>query len=103
MQLGSSAGVAVVLDCGGADTDVNPELLNYLTIISPNESELANLTGMASPDMARKQNYVLICCSQGLYSALCQEHVVVFCLHTSPQQGSSRVIEIAQAYTIHVE
>lgn len=45
MQLGSAAGVTVVLDCGGADADVDPELLKHLTIISPNESELANLTG----------------------------------------------------------
>ncbi len=46
LQLGSSAGVTVVLDCGGADADVDPELLKHLTIISPNESELANLTGV---------------------------------------------------------
>ncbi|DBA87623.1 TPA: hypothetical protein ACH3X1_004639 [Trebouxia sp. C0004] len=45
-KLGSSAGVTVVLDCGGADSDVDPELLKHLTIISPNESELANLTDM---------------------------------------------------------
>ncbi|DBA71361.1 TPA: hypothetical protein ACH3X2_011170 [Trebouxia sp. C0005] len=45
-KLGSSAGVTVVLDCGGADADVDPELLKHLTIISPNESELANLTDM---------------------------------------------------------
>lgn len=47
LQLGASAGVTVVLDCGGADADVDPELLKHLTIISPNESELANLTGVA--------------------------------------------------------
>ena len=47
LQLGSSAGVTVLLDCGGADADVDPELLKHLTIISPNESELANLTGVA--------------------------------------------------------
>lgn len=45
VQLGSAAGVTVVLDCGGEDADVDPELLKHLTIISPNESELANLTG----------------------------------------------------------
>lgn len=39
----------MVLDCGGADADVNPELLKHLTIISPNESELANLTGEGNP------------------------------------------------------
>lgn len=45
MQLGQSAGVTVVLDCGGAEADISPDLLKHLTIISPNESELANLTG----------------------------------------------------------
>lgn len=49
LQLGSSAGVTVVLDCGGADADVDRELLKHLTIISPNESELANLTGVGIP------------------------------------------------------
>ena len=43
--MGSAAGVTVVLDCGGADADVDPELLKHLTITSPNESQLANLTG----------------------------------------------------------
>ena len=38
MQLGSAAGVTIVLDCGGADADVDPELLKHLTIISPNEA-----------------------------------------------------------------
>ena len=38
-----------MLDCGGADADVDPELLKHLTMISPNESELANLTGTALP------------------------------------------------------
>lgn len=45
MQIGQSAGVTVLLDCGGAEADISPELLQHLTIISPNESELANLTG----------------------------------------------------------
>lgn len=45
-QIGQAAGVTVVLDCGGAEADISPDLLQHLTIISPNESELANLTGM---------------------------------------------------------
>lgn len=57
VQLGSSAGVTVVLDCGGADADMNPELLKHLTIISPNESELANLTGKGN---LRIQTYALL-------------------------------------------
>ncbi|OWM81010.1 ribokinase [Punica granatum] len=41
-----SAGVPVILDAGGMDTPIPPELLSYVDIFSPNESELARLTGM---------------------------------------------------------
>ena len=91
MQLGASAGVTVVLDCGGADVDVDPELLKHLTIISPNESELANLTGMASsPDTATKQNPMLICYLSRSYSALHQDHAEVFCSHTSTEPAGDQ-------------
>ena len=59
MQLGQSAGVTVVLDCGGAEASISPDLLKHLTIISPNESELANLTGKPLPVLQwipRRQN-----------------------------------------------
>ncbi len=60
MQLGSAAGVTVVLDCGGADADVDPELLKHLTIISPNESELANLTGTHYPECITSLSTLLL-------------------------------------------
>ena len=60
----------MVLDCGGADTDVDPELLKHLTMISPNESELANLTGSG----------ILRICSYALLVAL---DVRPMCCHGS--------------------
>jgi ribokinase len=40
------AGIPVVLDAGGDDGPLPAELLPLLTVVSPNESELARLTGM---------------------------------------------------------
>jgi hypothetical protein len=42
----AAAGVPVLLDAGGVDTPLSPELLQHLTIISPNETELQRLTGL---------------------------------------------------------
>ncbi|KAE8668582.1 Detected protein of confused Function [Hibiscus syriacus] len=41
-----SAGVTVVMDAGGMDAPMPQELLNFVDIFSPNESELCRLTGM---------------------------------------------------------
>lgn len=41
-----AAGVPVVLDAGGADAPLAPELLRRLAVLSPNETELARLTGL---------------------------------------------------------
>ena len=35
----------VVLDCGGADRPISEELLSRIDYVSPNETELARLTG----------------------------------------------------------
>ncbi|KAK7244073.1 hypothetical protein RIF29_38891 [Crotalaria pallida] len=43
-----SAGVPVIFDAGGMDAAIPQELLNFVDIISPNESELGRLTGMAT-------------------------------------------------------
>ena len=39
--------VPVLLDCGGVEGPVSPELLHSITTLSPNETELARLTGGA--------------------------------------------------------
>lgn len=48
MQVAYEAGVQVVLDCGGIEAPVSAELLHSVSIISPNETELARITGEAS-------------------------------------------------------
>ncbi|KAL9322247.1 hypothetical protein ACSQ67_010300 [Phaseolus vulgaris] len=55
-QAARSAGVPVVLDAGGMDGPLPPELLNFVDILSPNETELGRLTGMPTEsfeDIAR--------------------------------------------------
>lgn len=42
----ASVPVPVILDAGGVDAPVPPELLKFIDIFSPNESELARLTNM---------------------------------------------------------
>lgn len=45
-QAARKAGVPVVLDAGGMDGPFPPQLLNFVDILSPNETELARITGM---------------------------------------------------------
>lgn len=45
-QAARSAGVPVILDAGGMDAPLPGELLEFVDILSPNESELSRLTGM---------------------------------------------------------
>jgi len=45
-----AAGVPVVLDCGGDDTPLPASLLPLLDVVSPNESELARLSGLPTTD-----------------------------------------------------
>jgi len=45
-QATKGAGVPVIVDAGGMDAPVPGELLSLVDIFSPNETELARLTGM---------------------------------------------------------
>ena len=45
MQAARNAGVPVVMDAGGMDGPIPPQLLKFVDILSPNETELARLTG----------------------------------------------------------
>ena len=45
LQLAQSARVPVILDAGGVDKPIGHDLLANITILSPNETELARLTG----------------------------------------------------------
>lgn len=44
-KIAKSANVPVILDVGGADTPIPEDLLQCVTVLSPNETELARLTG----------------------------------------------------------
>ncbi|MBA0797188.1 hypothetical protein Gohar_007904, partial [Gossypium harknessii] len=45
-QAAKGAGVTVIMDAGGMDAPMPQELLKFVDIFSPNESELRRLTGM---------------------------------------------------------
>ena len=45
LQVAVDSGVSVVLDCGGADGPISEHLLTLVACLSPNETELARLTG----------------------------------------------------------
>lgn len=51
-QVAARAGVPVVLDCGGADAPLLPAMLPLVTVLSPNETELARLTGLPTGNEA---------------------------------------------------
>ncbi len=51
--IAQEAGVPVLLDCGGVEGPISPELMHSITTLSPNETELARLTGVPS----RKANW----------------------------------------------
>ncbi|KAM1655718.1 hypothetical protein ACFX1Q_008570 [Malus domestica] len=54
-----SAGVPVILDAGGMDTPISRELLNFVDILSPNETELGRLTGMPTESFEQISNAVV--------------------------------------------
>lgn len=45
-KIARAAGVPVVLDCGGEDSPLRSDLIANTSVLSPNETELARLTGM---------------------------------------------------------
>lgn len=54
-QLAKEAGVPVILDAGGVEGPIAPELLSCLTTLSPNETELARLTDMPTDSLEQVQ------------------------------------------------
>lgn len=52
-KIARSAGVPVILDAGGADGPLGHDLLTNLTLLSPNETELARLTGLPTANDAQ--------------------------------------------------
>ncbi len=52
-RLAHAAGIPVLLDAGGLEGPLDPALLACLAVLSPNESELARLTGLPTADDAQ--------------------------------------------------
>ncbi|KAJ9671315.1 hypothetical protein PVL29_025149 [Vitis rotundifolia] len=64
------AGVPVILDAGGMDVPIPVELLNVVDILSPNESELARLTGMPTESFEQICQAVAKCHEMGVKEVL---------------------------------
>lgn len=69
-QAAKTAGVLVILDAGGVDSPVPPELLNLVDIFSPNESELARLTAMPTETFEEIGRAVEKCHAMGVKQVL---------------------------------
>ncbi|XP_071698391.1 ribokinase [Rutidosis leptorrhynchoides] len=65
-----SAGVLVILDAGGMDAPIPFELLKHVDILSPNESELARLTGMETESFEQISLAVAKCHKFGVKEVL---------------------------------
>ncbi|KAF5191282.1 Ribokinase [Thalictrum thalictroides] len=65
-----SAGVPVILDAGGMEGPIPVELLNFVDILSPNETELARLTGMETESFEQISQAVLKCNEMGVKQVL---------------------------------
>ena len=58
----------VLLDCGGREEPLAPALLAGLALLSPNETELARLTGAPSP-LRQREHVFHACCASYSVSA----------------------------------
>lgn len=65
-----TAGVPVILDAGGVDAPIPLELLNYVNILSPNETELARITGMPTDSFEQISRAVTKCHEMGVKQVL---------------------------------
>ncbi|GLT57843.1 hypothetical protein SLA2020_307870 [Shorea laevis] len=65
-----SAGVPVILDAGGMDAPIPQELLDFVDILSPNETELGRLTGMPTESFEQISQAVAKCHKLGVKQVL---------------------------------
>ncbi|KAK6934102.1 Carbohydrate kinase PfkB [Dillenia turbinata] len=70
VQAARNAGVPVILDAGGMDTPLPRELLSYVDILSPNETELGRLTGMPTNTFEQINQAVVKCQKMGVKQVL---------------------------------
>ncbi|CAN0899785.1 RBSK [Linum grandiflorum] len=69
-QAAKAAGVPVILDAGGVDTPIPAELLKAVDIFSPNETELARITGMSTESFEQIGEAVKKCHYMGVKQVL---------------------------------
>ncbi|CAI0440772.1 unnamed protein product [Linum tenue] len=69
-QAAKDAGVSVILDAGGMDTPIPTELLKSVDIFSPNETELARITGMPTESFEQIEEAVKKCHKMGVKQVL---------------------------------
>ncbi|QCE10990.1 uncharacterized protein LOC114185166 [Vigna unguiculata] len=69
-QAARNAGVPVVLDAGGMDGPLPPQLLNFVDILSPNETELARISGMPTESFEQIAQAALKCHELGVKQVL---------------------------------
>lgn len=69
-QVANSSGVPVILDAGGVETPVPKELLNFVDFFSPNETELARMTGMSTGTFEQISLAVIKCYEMGVKQVL---------------------------------
>eukprot|EP00262_Sarcandra_glabra_P007565 TRINITY_DN20455_c0_g1_i1.p1 TRINITY_DN20455_c0_g1~~TRINITY_DN20455_c0_g1_i1.p1 ORF type:complete len:370 (-),score=100.90 TRINITY_DN20455_c0_g1_i1:112-1221(-) len=65
-----SAGVPVILDAGGMEGSIPAELLSFVDIFSPNETELARLTGMTTDTFEQITQAAVKCHGMGVKQVL---------------------------------
>lgn len=69
-SIASEAGVPVLLDCGGVEGPIASELMHSITTLSPNETELARLTGKETESDQQAEEAARDILSQGVRSVL---------------------------------
>ncbi|MQM23413.1 hypothetical protein Taro_056477 [Colocasia esculenta] len=69
-EAAKSAGVPVILDAGGMEGPIPLELLNFVDVFSPNEIELARLTGLPTETFEQLSQAVKKCYEMGVEQVL---------------------------------
>ncbi|KAL6006371.1 hypothetical protein ACLOJK_037322 [Asimina triloba] len=70
IMVARSAAVPVILDAGGMEGDIPEELLNSVDILSPNETELARLTGLPTETFEQVTEAASKCNKMGVKQVL---------------------------------
>ncbi|KAF9621354.1 hypothetical protein IFM89_020013 [Coptis chinensis] len=66
----TDAGVQVIMDAGGMEGEIPLQLLCFVDILSPNETELERLTGMPTQNFSEISQAVLKCHEMGVKQVL---------------------------------